>query len=75
MVKLVIDDLDEELLNRLERQAQARSQTVAELARDLLGRAMPARSEVSTELARIRAMIPPGDQEDSVAIIRRLRDG
>lgn len=74
MAKLVIDDVDDEILARLKDRAAARSQSVAEMVRDIIVRAMPSQEAASEAFRRIRALTPPVPQTDSTDIIRQLRD-
>lgn len=74
MATLVIDDVDEDLMARLKTQAAARAQPVPAVAREILSRGLPPRELAAEAFRKIRAMTPPGPQEDSVEIIRRMRD-
>ncbi|MDP3411172.1 hypothetical protein [Bosea sp. (in: a-proteobacteria)] len=74
MARLVIDDVDEELLARLKDRAAARSQSVAEIAKEIIVRAIPSRGTASDAFRKIRALTPPGPQADSTDIIRQIRD-
>lgn len=74
MARLVIDDIEDDVVERLRERAIARSQSLSQAAREIILRAVPMRSEASRAFRQIRAMTPPGQQEDSTAIIRRMRD-
>lgn len=74
MARLVIENLDEDVIARLEERAAARSQSLAQAVKEIILGAVPARTEASSAFRRIRSMTPPGPQQDSTAVIRQMRD-
>lgn len=74
MARLVIEDVDDEILARLKDRAAARSQSVAEMVKDIIVRAIPSHDAASDAFRRIRALTPPVPQTDSTDIIRQIRD-
>lgn len=75
MPKLVIEDVEPDLVSRLQDRAAARHQTVDQLLHEILQRAAPSRQVAAEALRRIRGMTPANPQSDSTVVIRRLRDG
>ena len=75
MAKLVIDDLDDEVMKRLEGQAALREETVSIVVKDMIKRGLsPSRAEAAAAFRHARSLTPPGPQTDSTLIIREMRD-
>jgi plasmid stability protein len=78
MGRIVIDNLDEALVRRIELQADAAGRSFDEEVRAILEQAVKpasARSDRGARAAAIRAMTPKGvEQTDSTQMIREMRD-
>lgn len=75
MGQLLVRNLDDAVIERLKRQAEARRISLEQLLRELLSEAAgPTRQALVAEMDRIRAMTPKKLTTDSADIIRDARD-
>lgn len=74
MVMIETFRLDPLTLQRVLDKALERARNFGEAAADRMAEQSHERLPISEEFAAIRALTPPGPQEDSVALIRALRD-
>lgn len=75
MAQLVINDIDDDVVERLKARAQAEKKSLDQKLRDVLSAAAtPSRAEVLAEMQRIRAMTPRPLTTDSADLIRQDRD-
>lgn len=74
MTIIEISRLDTPTLHRLLQRALDRADSIREQLDRRAERALEETTPISNEFAAIRALTPPVEQEDSVAIIRALRD-
>ena len=75
MAQLVINDIDDDVVERLKARAQAEKKSLEQKLRDVLSAAAtPTRAEVLAEMQRIRAMTPHPLTTDSADLIRQDRD-
>lgn len=75
MGQLLVRNLDEGVVDRLKRQAEARKISLEQLLREVLAAAAgPSRQELVAEMDRIRAMTPKKLATSSTDLIRADRD-
>jgi antitoxin FitA len=75
MGQLLVRNLDDAVVERLKRQAEARKISLEQFLRELLSRAAgPTRAEMLAEADRIRSMTPKPLTDDSTDLIRADRD-
>jgi antitoxin FitA len=75
MGQLLVRNLDDGVIERLKRQAEARKIALEQLLREILsGAAGPSRQEVLEAADRIRRMTPKRLNDDSTDLIRADRD-
>lgn len=75
MGQLLVRNLDDAVVERLKRQAEARRISLEQLLREILSRAAgPSRKELVAEMDRIRAMTPGKLARSSTDLIREDRD-
>lgn len=75
MADLLIRNLDEAVIERLERQAQARKIPLEQFLREILTAAAgPSRQQILAAMDRIRRMTPKRLTDDSTDMIRADRD-
>lgn len=75
MGQLLVRQLDDGVIERLKRQAEARKISLEQLLREVLSAAAgPSRLEIVATADRIRAMTPKRLTDDSTDLIRADRD-
>lgn len=75
MGQLLVRNLDDGVVERLKRQAEARKISLEQFLREVLAQAAgPTRAEMLAEADRIRAMTPKRLTDDSTDLIRADRD-
>lgn len=75
MGQLLVRNLDDGVVERLKRQAEARKMSLEQLLREVLSNAAgPSREEILAEMDRIRAMTPKRLRTDTTDLIRKDRD-
>jgi plasmid stability protein len=75
MGQLLVRNLDDSVVERLKRQAEARKISLEQLLREVLSAAAgPARKDILAEMDRIRAMTPKKLTTSSTDLIREDRD-
>ena len=75
MGQLLVRNLDDGVVERLKRQAEARKISLEQLLREVLSDAAgPSRKELVAEMDRIRAMTPKKLATSSTDLIREDRD-
>lgn len=75
MAQLVINDIEDEVVERLRARAQAERKSLEQKLRDVLREAATSsRADVLAEMRRIRAMTPRPLTTDSAELIREDRD-
>jgi antitoxin FitA len=75
MGQLLVRNLDDAIVERLKRQAEARKISLEQLLREILATAAgPSRKQVLAEMDRIRAMTPKKLETSSTDLIREDRD-
>lgn len=75
MGQLLVRNLDDAVVERLKRQAEARKISLEQLLREVLSAAAgPSRKAVVAEMDRIRAMTPKKLETSSTDLIREDRD-
>jgi plasmid stability protein len=75
MGQLLVRNLDDGVVERLKRQAEARKVSLEQLLREILSSAAgPSREDMLAEMDRIRAMTPKKLRTSSTDLIREDRD-
>jgi plasmid stability protein len=75
MGQLLVRNLDDGVIERLKRQAEARQVSLEQLLREILATAAgPSRKDILAEMDRIRAMTPKRLATSSTDLIREDRD-
>jgi plasmid stability protein len=75
MGQLLVRNLDDAVVERLKRQAEARKISLEQLLREILAAAAgPSRKEILATMDRIRAMTPKKLATSSTDLIREDRD-
>ena len=75
MHQIVVRDLDDDVIERLERRAEEHGRTLEQEIREILRQAgRPSREELLEIMDRIRAMTPPGPHPLAEDLIREDRD-
>ena len=76
MAQVLVRDLDDDIVTTLKRRAKARGTSLQEIAREALTvAARPSREEALSEIDRIRSSVRSDVAFDSLAELRRLREG
>jgi plasmid stability protein len=75
MGQLLVRNLDDGVVERLKRRAEARKMSLEQFLREVLAQAAgPTRAEMLAEADRIRGMTPKPLTDDSTDLIRADRD-